>query len=398
MHRLASNVLGTAVVCLAACAALSAQETTEEPDRQIDPAAHVSVPLTEKDRAAEWGLENRATADTRAASVKKYGGTPASEAAVTGGLRWLAAAQVDDGGWNFDHRLARDADVRDVDHSGTLTSARNAATAMALLPFLGSGQTHADGDYKQTVTDGLTYLTQRIKDSGSLHESGGTMYSHGLASIALCEAYALSRDKKLLPPAQAALKFIEYAQDPAGGGWRYSPRQRGDTSVTGWQLMALQSGRIADLQVSPATFRRVNEFLDSVQAGNGAYYGYTTPSKRGPTSAIGLLCRMHLGWSRDRAALKQGVEYLSAQGPSNTNMYYNYYATQIMFQVGGEHWDKWNSRMRDYLVDTQDKSGPEEGSWYFADTHSAARGGRIYSTSLATMILEVYYRHPRIYE
>jgi hypothetical protein len=165
--------------------------------------------------------------------------------------------------------------------------------------------------------------------------------------------------------------------------------------------MALQSGRIADLQVTPATIGRVSTFLDSVQAGNGAYYGYTTPGKRGPTSAIGLLCRMHLGWSRDRAALKEGVEYLSAQGPSNTNMYYDYYATQIMFQVGGERWDKWNSQMREYLVNTQDKDGPEKGSWYFADGFGgtgAERGGRIYNTSLATMILEVYYRHPRVYE
>jgi len=140
------------------------------------------------------------------------------------------------------------------------------------------------------------------------------------------------------------------------------------------------------------------KFLDSVQAGSGAYYGYTTPGKRSTTTSVGLLCRMYLGWTKENQALKDGVEFLSATGPSNTDMYYNYYATQVMRQVGGEPWDKWNVRMRDYLVNKQDKAGPAQGSWYFPGGHGAERGGRIYNTSLATMILEVYYRHMPIYQ
>jgi len=354
--------------------------------------------MTEDDSSSESGLKNRATAAARAACVKKYGGNAQSEAAVAAALKWLAAAQTADGGWNFDHRSAHDPGVRMADHTGNLTSARNAATAMAILPFLGAGQTHNEGDYKAAVTGGLGYLLTHMKKDGSMYESGGSLYSHGLGAIALCEAYTLTHDKKLLTPAQASLNFIAYAQDPVGGGWRYSPRQPGDTSVTGWQLMALKIGHAAYLQVSPVTVRGAIKFLDSVQAGNGAYYGYTTPGKRGTTTAVGLLCRMYLGWTRDQAALKEGVKYLSTQGPSNTNMYYNYYAAQVMFLYGGEHWDKWNAKMRDLLVNKQDKAGPAKGSWYFAGGHGAERGGRIYNTSLATMILEVYYRHPRIYE
>ncbi len=344
------------------------------------------------------GLSGRGTAAARAASVKAFGGSAGSEAAVALALKWLAAAQTADGGWNFDHKFAHNAAVRGADHSGSYQRSRNGATAMGVLPFLGAGQTQVEGKYKPTVTGGLGYLMNHMKRDGSMHEAEGNMYSHGLAAIALCEAYAMTHDKKLLAPAQASLNFIAYAQDPVGGGWRYSPRQPGDTSVVGWQLMALKSGHMAYLQVHPNTVRGAIRFFDSVQAGSGAYYGYSTPGKRSTTTAVGLLCRMYLGWSKDNEALKDGVKYLSAEGPSNTNMYYNYYATQVMRQHGGEAWDKWNGRMRDFLVNSQAKSGPAAGSWFFNGGHGAERGGRVYNTSLATMILEVYYRHMPIYQ
>ena len=268
---------------------------------------------------------------------------------------------------------------------------------MAILPFLGTGQTHKEGDYKETVKGGLSYLTTHMKQDGSMHEGQGSMYSHGLGSLALCEAYAMTHDKALMAPAQASLDFIAYAQDPVGGGWRYSPRQRGDTSVTGWHIMALQTGQTACLQVPPKTIDRATKFLDSVQTGIGESYGYTTPGKGMATTAIGILSRMHFGWKRDHDALRRGVEFLSHQGPSKTNMYFNHYATNVMWQYGGKHWQEWNAEMRDYLVDSQAKDGPEQGSWYFPGGYGAERGGRIYNTSLATVILEVYYRNPSIY-
>ena len=80
-------------------------------------------------------------------------------------------------------------------------------------------------------------------------------------------------------------------------------------------------------------------------------------------------------------------------------MYYNYYATQIMKQYGGKQWPKWNNKMRDYLVKTQSKEGNETGSWFLGGKsgHSNKRGGRLYSTAMATMTLEVYYRFLPIY-
>jgi hypothetical protein len=349
------------------------------------------------------GLDGRGTAASRAAAVKAYGGNEASESAVAAGLRWIADHQLPDGGWSFDHRFGPIINnrPRTSPNPGNLAeNGRNGATAMAVLPFLGAGQTHMskDSPYQQVVKGGLMYLATHMKKDGSLHESGGSMYSHGLAAIALCEAYAMTHDRDLMMPAQAALNFIVYAQDPIGGGWRYSPRTPGDTSVVGWQVMALKSGHLAYLNVPKGTVLGAIKFLDTVQMNSGAYYGYTTPAKRSTTTAVGLLCRMYLGWKREHGALQEGVEYLAQTGPDPHNMYYNYYATQVMRQVGGERWDEWNSKMRDPLVAAQEKAGPAQGSWFFAGGHGADRGGRLYNTSLSTMILEVYYRHMPIYQ
>jgi len=231
---------------------------------------------------------------------------------------------------------------------------------------------------------------------GDLTDKGGRMYSHGLASITLCEAYAMTNDHGLMQPAQLSLNYIVYAQDPVGGGWRYAPRQAGDTSVVGWQLMALKSGHMAYLRVPPATIRGATKFLNFVQDNSGASYGYTVPGKGQATTAVGLLCRMYLGWDHEEPALQRGVATLARMGPSN-NMYYNYYASQVMRHYGGEQWDAWNVQMRDRLVKTQEKKGHATGSWFLSKSGHADRGGRLYCTSMAAMILEVYYRHMPIY-
>jgi hypothetical protein len=213
--------------------------------------------------------------------------------------------------------------------------------------------------------------------------------------MTLCEAYAMTQDQNLEPYAQEAVNFICAAQHQRGG-WRYVPGQPGDTTVTGWQLMALKSARLGRLYVPSHVTDLVGEYLDSVQDGGGAFYGYTGPQRSpGPTS-VGLLLRMYLGWRRDDKRLARGVTYLAAQGPSRTDMYFNYYATQVLHHFEGQQWTRWNTRMRDFLVETQATAGHEAGSWFFPDRHGTM-GGRLYTTAMCIMILEVYYRHMPLY-
>jgi hypothetical protein len=330
------------------------------------------------------------------------GGSAQSEDAVGRGLRWLDAHQSPDGSWHFDLKLGPcEGRCRD---SGTETSS-TASTAIALLAFLGHGETSIEGDYQDVLKRGLFYLTSRMKDNpqgGDFRE--GTMYGQGLATMALAEACALTGDRSLEAYAQKAVDFIVYAQDKRGGGWRYEPQMPGDTTVTGWQLLALKSAQTAHLRVPRHTLYLAMQFLDSVQYDHGARYTYLPPQghyssssrqneiRDQTTTAVGLLCRLYGGWQRDHAALKDGVGILSRWGPSRDDLYYDYYATQVMHHWGGEPWRNWNYQLRDYLMRTQATEGHESGSWNFLGGQ-AARGGRLYNTAMAIMTLEVYYRH-----
>jgi len=332
--------------------------------------------------------------DARAAMAAAGGGTPESEGAVERGLRWLMAHQREDGSWNFDHNKSS---CRGLCRNPGNESSTTAATAMVLLPFLGAGYTHTEGEYQNVVQQGVYYLMKRTLVTPHGHDlREGTMYAQGLGTIALCEAYAMTKDPALEDYAQGAIDFVCYAQDRNGGGWRYTPGEPGDTTVTGWQLMGLKSGQMAGLLVPRPTVYLVHRFLDGVESDYGAQYGYMSPQPRQATTAIGLLCRMYTGWRRDRPALARGVKLLDEWGPSETNMYYNYYATQVLHHWHGPEWQRWNPKMRDYLVATQAATSHEAGSWYFPDRHGD-KGGRLYNTAMAVMILEVYYRYMPIY-
>jgi len=355
-------------------------------------------------------LGGRAGAGKKQA-LKEFGGTEASEEAVQLALKWIVKHQLPDGGWNLDHRIGP-GDHRDSPNPGTLSEARNAATALALLPLLGNGNTHKVGAYKDSVRAGLEFLMSNAQKGGrgvSFIERGGTTYSHGLCSVTLCEAYAMSKDPKLAPFAQGVIWFTEDLQESAGG-WKYARPLRGPTlPVASWQVMALKSAKLSQLDINPNTWRLVGKYLSNVSNVEGTRYGYDKKpgrSKRLSLTAMGILCRMYMGWEKDR--MKEGIVALDKKGPDlfdggddSVDMYYNYYASQVMRQYGGEEWDRWNDKLRDNLVESQSKEGNTAGSWHFSTAapydDTAKKAGRLYTTALACMTLEVYYRYLPIY-
>jgi hypothetical protein len=344
---------------------------------------------------------------SRKAMLGSGGGTRQSELAVHGALNWIARHQSMDGSWSLTAYQARCKDPSCASEAKA-GGYESAATALALLPFFGAGQTHeSKGRYQKTIRAGVLYLIKNQKPDGDLR-MGTTMYAHGLASLALCECFGMSNDKLVGRAAQAALNFIMQAQDPAGGGWRYAPRDPGDTSVTGWQIMALKSGQMAYLTVNPAVFERAKAFLKSVSPGNygGSRFSYMPGTAESPAlTAVGLLCEQYMHVPRTNPAMIQGTAFLMQSLPDpggHSNLYYWYYATQVMHNQPGPDWDAWNRKMRRTLIDAQCKDNNcANGSWSPKTPQPddwGGSGGRLYMTSLAALTLEVYYRYLPLYK
>jgi hypothetical protein len=338
-------------------------------------------------------LSQRGSAATREKAIRVNGGTTATEAAVTRGLRWLVRHQGADGAWRLDGSFANPGKVDN----------KTAGTALALLPFLGAGKTHKPGTketnpYDKPVERGLLYLL-RMQDKRSGYLGGG-MYAHGLATIALCEAYALTQDPMLRRPAQKAVQYIVLSQHDAGG-WRYQPGEAGDLSVSGWQIMALKSGMMAGLDVPAITLRKAQRYLEMTAASDEGYCYVGSESPTPTMTAVGLLCRQYLqSWGPQNLRMIKSIDkHIRPNPPESTNnVYYTYYATQVMFHFGGEGWTRWNESMRAHLVKSQD-DGANDGSWAPRPGDPwTAQGGRLMSTSLNLLTLEVYYRYLPLYQ
>ena len=344
-------------------------------------------------------------------------GGPATEEAIERGLAYLASVQNEDGSWSLQGH-----------GDPVLLRSDTAATGLCLLAFQGAGYTHKQHQYASTVARGLKFLIDNQRTNGDLYRSENEVsdrnvafYSHGIAALATSEAYGMTQDPELREAAQGALSYIVETQHRKRGGWRYTPQVSSDTSVTGWMMMALKSGELSGLEVPQATYDGIDKWLDLARQGpdrEDRYrynpYAPDTPQQRhgrvpSPTmTAVGMLMRMYNGWSRENPAMQSAADYLLQYPPQlgdkrrpRRDGYYWYYATQVMFHMGGEHWDEWNRFLNPLLLETQIKTGPEAGSWDpelpVADRWSA-HAGRLYVTTMNLLNLEVYYRHLPIYE
>jgi hypothetical protein len=344
--------------------------------------------------------------DAKAKLVRREGGTVESEKAVERGLDWIARHQRSDGSWGLDVRT----ECKGSGCPDNLVITNDVgATGLGLLPILGAGLTHTEPSRHQDVLKrGLSWLMRTQKPGGEIMTEGtynSYMYSHAIASMALCEAYGLTRDKRLRDPAQKAINFIANSQNLLDGGWRYQPNAPGDTSVFGWQIFALRSARLAGLTVSKGTLQRCRTYLDGAAADDiKSTYSYM-PGRAGTfvMTAEALLGRQILGWQRDYPPMLQGAAMISADlnASEERNIYYWYYATQLLHNLQGKDWERWNKKVRDGLVATQvGGDGCNRGSWDPLDPQPDRWGkaaGRLYETSLSILTLEVYYRYLPLY-
>ena len=385
-------------------------------------AENISVPFTGRQGS------------NRAKLLQREGGTAGSEKSVADGLDWIVRHQRSDGSWSLDyHEQCRAPTCRPERPS---TKSDTAATGLALLSLLGAGHNHVVNDqYQLPVQRGLKWLTSHQSSDGDLfvgqRPSTACLYSHAIATMAICEAFGLSGDASLKSAAQRAVEFICHAQDPGGGGWRYAPRQPGDTSVFGWHIFALRSAHVAGIAIPQETLKACSRYLDLAATDETRVtYLYQPRPRRGnvpnragrqrggnvvdqpgrlPRGANAvmtteaLLSRQLLGWPRDFPPLVKGVAMISAdlQDSRERNIYYWYYATQLLHNMKGDEWERWNLKVREGLISTQVHDNTcADGSWdpfRPARDHWSGAAGRLYLTSLSILTLEVYYRYLPLY-
>jgi hypothetical protein len=299
-------------------------------------------------------------------------------------------------------------------------------TSFALLAYLGAGHTDRVGPYRDTVRRAEKWLLAAQKKGAARHKQPGRfdrcMYTQGIATLALAEAAGMSqpRNPVLDEAAQRAVDVIVKSQG-SYEAWNYTSKNRktgrNDTSVSGWNLMALKSAKLAKLKVDFGAFQGCMRWLDAAtdpKTGRCAYAGRVERVRRGAGShamwAAGMLMRQFMGVNRRAPVLVAAANSISKHPPvwnaggKKVNLYYWYYGTLCMFQQGGEHWTGWNRHMKKALLENQRKGGPTDGtvqdvhgSWDPVGGGGIPRGGRVFSTALGALCLEVYYRYLPVY-
>jgi hypothetical protein len=356
---------------------------------------------------------------------------------VDDALSWLHAHQSPDGSWEaagfsgWCDGKAADAARRPDGLGKSLYTP--GVTGLALAAFLGAGYTNrGKHPFAQVVSKGLRYL-KKIQDAHGCFGPRSTqqyMYNHAICALVMVESYGMTGSPIFEASAQRALDFIATSRNPYMA-WRYGVRPGdNDTSVTSWMTMALKSamvineaaiarGRPAPLTLDESAFDGVKAWLDKVTDPDYGRVGYIQrgsgparpadlidrfpAAKSEAMTASGILMRILMGEDPGRSrAIQLGADLLAKLPPvwnpsdGSIDMYYWYYGTLAMFQVDGEGWKQWNHAIKDAIVDHQRTDGDERGSWDPVGPWGR-EGGRVYSTALNTMCMEVYFRYPKVF-
>jgi len=319
-------------------------------------------------------------------AARRFGMPRGTDRDIIAALRWLKKVQKPDGSWSSQEwgcGANKDAGV----------------SGLALLAFLGFGCTDKHPtEFAPTVRKAVAYLLKR-QNNGWF---GERMYTQGICTMALAETYGMKiGGSKVKKAAQHAIDYIARIQ-PEGGGFSYGGGGN-DTSVTGFNLQAIKAALNVGLSVSPDTLAKSERFLrrclnadysTSYQAGQGG----GKPSM----TAASLTGRLFLGHKRTARDCTGQAQWLTANNKhvqiarQANNLYTIYYMSLSMFNMGRNYWKGWNKAFNAPLRARQEKKGPNKGSWPNGGFAYGGHGGRVYTTAMAVLSLEVYFRYERV--
>ena len=300
--------------------------------------------------------------------------SPIVERVYTLGLRFLSANQREDGTFNDQY------------------GAEAATSALAAMAYLAHGEDPNAGPFAQNIRKHFDYVLAKTGKNGCI---GSSMYNHAFATLALAEAYGIVRDDRLGPALENAVQLIlaSQAQNPLKA-WRYSPTSKdADSTVSGACFVALIAARNSGISVPESAIKDALAFYGQCQVPSDGTIGYLPKSTpHGPsTTAIGVAA---FAYAREKSspiflramtALKDILANSSHAG--NHMHYFEYYASQALFQGDFESWEEWNIKRADQLLKMQNPDGSFEGNL-----------GPSLSTAFGLLSLALNYRYLPIYE
>lgn len=337
-------------------------------------------------------------------------------AALSAGLEWLELHQDADGMWDADEFMKHDLEGRPSDGAGSAVHDVG-VTSLGLLAFLGDGSTTRSGPYRDVVKRASAWLQAQQGGSGlfGTNASHDFIYDHALATVAMCEAYALSGDRSLRAAAQLGIDYLESHRNPYAV-WRYQPRDgKNDSTVTGWCVLAYKTAEHVGLEINSNAMANALKWYDSVtdDLGRAGYVGPNELSSRHPgmhgsrfppdkgeaLTAVALSSRFLLGQDPAQSPLMESGAQLILkkppvwdEGDGSIDHYYWFYATNALHRMGGRYWQAWSSRLEAAVLDTQRTDDNFAGSWDPVGVWGED-GGRVYSTAMLVLCLEAEYRY-----
>jgi hypothetical protein len=348
-----------------------------------------------KDKTLLAFLSGRVSETQRRDMRQVYSGE-GTEKAIRAALDWLARNQQPNGSWP----AVKVDDGSDSNYTIGLTG-------LSLLAFLAEGHTGKSGDYPRTVQKGLEYLLGEQRQSGRIGaDQGNYMYNHALGGLALLEAYLMTKDESLAVPASLAVAYTVQAQNEEGG-WGYTSRSiENDTSVGGWQVLLLRVALLGGNQGVIGSLLRAHDRVKAMTDAEGKV-GYRMrsqyPNGYLGLTAVGMLSLQLSHHTPDRDVLAKQADVLLERPavpgvePAHfmmNDLYFAYFGSLAMHQYGEGAWAKWWSPLRDKLLKTQ----TAEGSWPANFDRWWAKGGQVYTTAMATLVLETPVRYPRLFD
>ena len=369
----------------------------------MDLTKRMAVIATEGSTGGFRGVLGSRTKGGKRRAARAYGMPKGTDKSIIAALRWLKKAQnKETGGWEA-HKWPGGPNNRPS--RGT----SNGVSGLALLAYLGFGCTDRQpAEFASTVKKAIEYIVniqRKEGDDGAGSKKGwfgARMYTQGICTMAMAEAYGMTGRKDCKKAAEMGLAYILRKQPPHGAFGYTGPGN--DVSVTGFQVQAIKACLNVGIDVPKAAVERTGRFLKTCMCKN-----YSTPYRINPAAAVqagsgkvsmtaaALTGRLFMGHKRSAPDCVGQADFLTAgdrhlaQAKQTTGYYPIYYLSLSMFNMGGKYWRSWNNAFNGPMREAQVTAGPEKGSW-----SGGGSGGRVFATSMACLSLEVYFRYQRV--